>query len=120
MSNPCSAWTRAWLPAAAAAALLLAAAPATAEEPPAPAAGPAAPIAWSSLTPMQQKVLSRFGSQWNSLPPERQQALETRQDLLLHRRSEEHTSELQSPYDIVCRLLLEKKKKYVYIIIIKQ
>src|SRR5437867_8926715 len=27
-----------------------------------------------------------------------------------HRRSEEHTSELQSPYDLVCRLLLEKKK----------
>src|SRR5438094_3400575 len=26
-------------------------------------------------------------------------------------RSEEHTSELQSPYDIVCRLLLEKKNK---------
>src|SRR5437867_12366566 len=25
-------------------------------------------------------------------------------------RSEEHTSELQSPYDLVCRLLLEKKK----------
>src|SRR6266705_4697052 len=25
-------------------------------------------------------------------------------------RSEEHTSELQSPYDIVCRLQLEKKK----------
>src|SRR5207248_9079415 len=37
--------------------------------------------------------------------------------LLIHRaavragRSEEHTSELQSPYDLVCRLLLEKKKK---------
>src|SRR5207248_4952200 len=28
-------------------------------------------------------------------------------------RSEEHTSELQSPYDLVCRLLLEKKKKLV-------
>src|SRR5437867_6224061 len=28
-------------------------------------------------------------------------------------RSEEHTSELQSPYDLVCRLLLEKKKKCV-------
>src|SRR5207248_6342950 len=28
-----------------------------------------------------------------------------------HYRSEEHTSELQSPYDLVCRLLLEKKKK---------
>src|SRR5207248_9150078 len=27
-----------------------------------------------------------------------------------HTRSEEHTSELQSPYDLVCRLLLEKKK----------
>src|SRR5207248_11427540 len=26
-------------------------------------------------------------------------------------RSEEHTSELQSPYDLVCRLLLEKKKQ---------
>src|SRR5690348_18013336 len=27
------------------------------------------------------------------------------------RRSEEHTSELQSPVHLVCRLLLEKKKK---------
>src|SRR5699024_12536757 len=27
-----------------------------------------------------------------------------------HRRSEEHTSELQSRFDLVCRLLLEKKK----------
>src|SRR4051794_19287500 len=27
-------------------------------------------------------------------------------------RSEEHTSELQSPVHLVCRLLLEKKKKY--------
>src|SRR2546426_9211723 len=33
-------------------------------------------------------------------------------------RSEEHTSELQSPCNLVCRLLLEKKKKkkqYIYI-----
>src|SRR5256885_6445032 len=29
----------------------------------------------------------------------------------LDRRSEEHTSELQSPCNLVCRLLLEKKKK---------
>src|SRR5260221_7734102 len=28
-------------------------------------------------------------------------------------RSEEHTSELQSHSDLVCRLLLEKKKKYL-------
>src|SRR5438094_3061430 len=36
-----------------------------------------------------------------------------RKELIVERalRSEEHTSELQSPYDLVCRLLLEKKKK---------
>src|SRR5256885_9063609 len=28
-------------------------------------------------------------------------------------RSEEHTSELQSPCNLVCRLLLEKKKRYI-------
>src|SRR3712207_8176861 len=33
------------------------------------------------------------------------------------RRSEEHTSELQSRQYLVCRLLLEKKKKYLFIIL---
>src|SRR6266446_9401763 len=37
-----------------------------------------------------------------SLPPKR-----------LRARSEEHTSELQSPCNLVCRLLLEKKKKHI-------
>src|SRR5256885_3170517 len=40
-------------------------------------------------------------------------ALALRQRHLLHlaaHRSEEHTSELQSPCNLVCRLLLEKKK----------
>src|SRR3712207_7624978 len=32
-------------------------------------------------------------------------------DVWLYRRSEEHTSELQSRQYLVCRLLLEKKKK---------
>src|SRR5256885_5216487 len=32
---------------------------------------------------------------------------------LLQARSEEHTSELQSPCNLVCRLLLEKKKLHV-------
>src|SRR3989454_2131179 len=32
--------------------------------------------------------------------------------LFQHARSEEHTSELQSPCNLVCRLLLEKKKKH--------
>src|SRR5438034_4095699 len=35
-------------------------------------------------------------------------------------RSEEHTSELQSHSDLVCRLLLEKKKKKKYNTAIKQ
>src|SRR5689334_24152436 len=30
-----------------------------------------------------------------------------------HRRSEEHTSELQSQFHLVCRLLLEKKKNNI-------
>src|SRR2546426_8690632 len=35
----------------------------------------------------------------------------TRRPLRMGSRSEEHTSELQSPCNLVCRLLLEKKKK---------
>src|SRR2546426_3475520 len=35
---------------------------------------------------------------------------------LIWTRSEEHTSELQSPCNLVCRLLLEKKKIQKYII----
>src|SRR2546426_4907788 len=33
------------------------------------------------------------------------------EELVVGGRSEEHTSELQSPCNLVCRLLLEKKKK---------
>src|SRR2546422_10757720 len=36
---------------------------------------------------------------------------EARQGVAARRRSEEHTSELQSRLHLVCRLLLEKKKK---------
>src|SRR5256885_10742298 len=35
-------------------------------------------------------------------------------------RSEEHTSELQSPCNLVCRLLLEKKKKHSFILLSKE
>src|SRR5437016_8074989 len=38
--------------------------------------------------------------------------------ILLGLRSEEHTSELQSLTNLVCRLLLEKKKKQIHIILI--
>src|SRR5215204_7817868 len=37
--------------------------------------------------------------------------------VLLDERSEEHTSELQSHSDLVCRLLLEKKKKTEHILL---
>src|SRR2546426_7490633 len=36
-----------------------------------------------------------------------------RREELAQGRSEEHTSELQSPCNLVCRLLLEKKKKKI-------
>src|SRR5437868_12686928 len=48
-------------------------------------------------------------------------SLSPRQILFAHPiRSEEHTSELQSRFDLVCRLLLEKKKKKHKSIINKQ
>src|SRR5690348_17711487 len=37
------------------------------------------------------------------------------QFVVRRRRSEEHTSELQSPVHLVCRLLLEKKKAVTFI-----
>src|SRR5256885_12835658 len=44
----------------------------------------------------------------------RLEILENAQRLLSRRvRSEEHTSELQSPCNLVCRLLLEKKKSEI-------
>src|SRR5687768_18257947 len=39
-------------------------------------------------------------------------AKRSRRILVKKKRSEEHTSELQSRLHLVCRLLLEKKKKY--------
>src|SRR5256885_7184566 len=46
----------------------------------------------------QRKARSRGNWCWQSAPE-------------IAQRSEEHTSELQSPCNLVCRLLLEKKKK---------
>src|SRR2546426_3683204 len=39
----------------------------------------------------------------------------TMTELFAEKRSEEHTSELQSPCNLVCRLLLEKKKVFCLI-----
>src|SRR5215204_1549361 len=45
----------------------------------------------------------RFSIEWSRIEPEEGEFSKAR--------SEEHTSELQSHSDLVCRLLLEKKKK---------
>src|SRR5437762_7139492 len=60
----------------------------------------AVPSAPSFATPPYLKNLTRRSSR----------RAERRGSLRVHRRSEEHTSELQSPMYLVCRLLLEKKK----------
>src|SRR3712207_7869025 len=54
-----------------------------------------------------------LGVYWEvyGLDPERSHDITMSLRLLDHRRSEEHTSELQSRQYLVCRLLLEKKKK---------
>src|SRR6516162_10792885 len=47
------------------------------------------------------------GSAWKASSPS------ARAQAIAPARSEEHTSELQSPCNLVCRLLLEKKKKKI-------
>src|SRR2546426_3982735 len=58
------------------------------------------------------RLLSVFVRQWHPVQPP---VLDRNRPRYHHRsapwRSEEHTSELQSPCNLVCRLLLEKKKK---------
>src|SRR5256885_12474028 len=62
---------------------------------------------WSQAA-IAQFVLMELDSfiRLHSVPVNEQEALQVARAL----RSEEHTSELQSPCNIVCRLLLEKKK----------
>src|SRR2546430_17070865 len=56
------------------------------------------------ICPSTRTTTGRTGTScaWASFPPRSAPAC----------RSEEHTSELQSQSNLVCRLLLEKKKKY--------
>src|SRR2546421_9586465 len=67
----------------------------------------------STLFPYTTLFRSRLrvidGTVCHRASQDRAQALRDR--LPLRQRSEEHTSELQSRSDLVCRLLLEKKKK---------
>src|SRR3989454_2175972 len=74
---------------------------------------------WIPRSPMRTIVSDNFiGPSATLLPRKRSLVRSTnytrKQTKALHRRSEEHTSELQSPCNLVCRLLLEKKKKKKY------
>src|SRR5205809_4764066 len=78
-----------------------------------------APRPWSSTlfpyTPLFRSDADALGLQADSTRSagrsESAAALTTAEDLEQQVRSEEHTSELQSRLQLVCRLLLEKKKK---------
>src|SRR5258708_15362132 len=59
----------------------------------------------SSMKPKALAKLAHYPGLYDA------QALRQARDLYEYDRSEEHTSELQSPDHLVCRLLLEKKKK---------
>src|SRR5947207_7292480 len=50
------------------------------------------------------------GTAWKIMPQLKAARAEGIVEYPLNKRSEEHTSELQSHSDLVCRLLLEKKK----------
>src|SRR2546430_828531 len=69
----------------------------------------------------QEKLVQALGNEQvaqilNEMPPDDRTALLEELPSAApcdHRRSEEHTSELQSQSNLVCRLLLEKKKKKI-------
>src|SRR2546430_16707927 len=67
----------------------------------------------STLFPYTTLFRSRRGSAKPQQKPRlsREEMLKIFRTMYLSRRSEEHTSELQSQSNLVCRLLLEKKKK---------
>src|SRR5436309_15704992 len=64
-----------------------------------------------SLIPPESRVIERGGVDVFGNRPMHLDELPLPGELLL--RSEEHTSELQSRENLVCRLLLEKKKKKI-------
>src|SRR5699024_12197371 len=56
-------------------------------------------------------VTSACGTGLGCAPPATRPAMWAMSTMKYAPRSEEHTSELQSRFDLVCRLLLEEKKK---------
>src|SRR5438552_9428277 len=66
----------------------------------------------STLFPYTTLFRSRIGCGPSGPPPPTFTTVSVGVNACAHARSEEHTSELQSPDHLVCRLLLEKKKKH--------
>src|SRR5256885_13100056 len=64
----------------------------------------------STLFPYTTLFRSRFAGKRSACESTAASASEHLKEASEHVRSEEHTSELQSPCNLVCRLLLEKKK----------
>src|SRR3989454_3574432 len=78
-------------------------------------------IAWANLQKMDtaasEITFFHYGKYRPSLQISKKRTLPSVSptiNISLFGRSEEHTSELQSPCNLVCRLLLEKKKKTIY------
>src|SRR5437868_10220630 len=80
--------------------------------------GPAPPLSRAETTAVLSEVLRRVRGadarlvDWTAERLKHGRHPVVRYDVRVTR-SEEHTSELQSRFDLVCRLLLEKKKKTI-------
>src|SRR5437763_2693146 len=59
----------------------------------------------------RSRAIASITRGWLSINTRRTEVIPVRAPKETRNRSEEHTSELQSPMYLVCRLLLEKKKK---------
>src|SRR5947208_9127801 len=69
---------------------------------------------WSTILPEERRFTTYSGIGANLARPSpevQERAIQPPSATPVRPRSEEHTSELQSPDHLVCRLLLEKKKR---------
>src|SRR5690242_21255673 len=70
------------------------------------------PVAMQALPQAERQLDARDWPGFDVLRVEHHEVRVVAHDVIDQRRSEEHTSELQSHVNLVCRLLLEKKKKH--------
>src|SRR5256885_8153886 len=76
---------------------------------------------WASTSKSEEDPVGTFSFKLASIGPNESkdltEPLKTKFKMYQLPRSEEHTSELQSPCNLVCRLLLEKKKHVTLVIV---